>query len=349
MKKIAPLPAYLLLLIFLCSELFSCTRLLYEGPYKTVLTARSMDFSMDIPANLWILPRGMKRSGQVGVNSLTWHSRYGSVVTSAWDIAVPDGMNEKGLVANMLWLVKSEYPQFDENATKKGITISAWAQYALDNFATVKEAVEELKKENFVVVSDVIPGTDKFTTVHLSLSDASGDSAIFEYINEKLIIHHNSAYTVVTNDPTYQEQLAIESYWREVGGSKLLPGSNKSSDRFVRGAYYLNAIAPTNDAYIAMVTLMSILRNVSVSYGITSADEPHIASTRWRVVADHKNLLYYFENVLTPNTIWVDLKKIDFNQTAPVKKLSLEHNEVYNAEVSNSFDETPAFEFKGTE
>jgi choloylglycine hydrolase len=90
-----------------------------------------MDFSIDIPANLWIFPRGMERSGEVGPNSFTWTSRYGSVVASSWDIATADGMNEKGLVANLLWLVRSQYPPFDKFGDRKGLTIAAWAQYAL--------------------------------------------------------------------------------------------------------------------------------------------------------------------------------------------------------------------------
>ena len=36
-----------------------------------------------------------------GPLSVKWTSRYGSVIASAWDIATADGMNEKGLVANV--------------------------------------------------------------------------------------------------------------------------------------------------------------------------------------------------------------------------------------------------------
>ncbi len=74
-----------------------CTRVVYIGPEETVLTGRTMDFSIDIPANLWLFPRGMKRNGQVGPHSLEWTSRYGSIFASSWDMAAPDGMNEKGL------------------------------------------------------------------------------------------------------------------------------------------------------------------------------------------------------------------------------------------------------------
>lgn len=185
------IPLFFVALFCVQKESLACTRVVYKGPNGTVITARSMDWKDEISANLWVFPRGIVRSGEVGPQSVKWTSKYGSVVSTAWDIATADGLNEKGLVANVLWLVESSYPKFQPNGSKKGIAISAWAQYVLDNFATVNEAVAALKDEPFVVVSDYIPGTKKFTTLHLSISDASGDNAIFEYINGKLVIHHD--------------------------------------------------------------------------------------------------------------------------------------------------------------
>ncbi|TRW48901.1 linear amide C-N hydrolase [Aliidiomarina halalkaliphila] len=325
----------------------ACTRLVYLGPDNTVLTGRSMDFSIDIPANLWIFPRGMERQGEVGPNSITWRSKYGSVAASSWDIATPDGMNEKGLVANLLWLVASEYPDFEKDGDQPGLTISAWAQYALDNFATVAEAVDFFAEESFAIVSDFIPGTDKFTTVHLSLSDATGDSAIFEYIGGKLKIHHSRDYQVMTNDPPFGEQLAIKSYWDTVPGQAFLPGTGKAADRFVRASYYLNMIPQTSDPRIAAASVFSVVRNVSVPYGIGTPEQPHLSNTRWRVVSDQRNLVYYFENVLTPNTVWVDFNNVDFSEGAPVKKLELAGGEIYAGESSGYFAEAEPFRFQG--
>lgn len=220
----------------------ACTRVVYKGPDNTVITARSMDWKDEIDANIWIFPRGLPRTGNVGDNSVKWTSKYGSVITSAWDIATTDGINEKGLVANVLWLVESQYPKFDPKRSKPGITIAAWAQYVLDNYATVKEAVNALEKEKFTIVSDYIPGTEKFTTLHLSISDGTGDSAIFEYINGKLKIHHDPSYTVMTNSPTFDQQLAINQYWNGIPGTIMLPGTNRAADRYVRASYYINAI-----------------------------------------------------------------------------------------------------------
>ena len=195
------------------NNLNACTRVVYKGNNNLVLTARSMDWSEEIFTNLWIFPRGMSRNGEVGPNSITWTSKYGSVVASAYEVASTDGMNEKGLVANLLWLVESEYPKWDHK--KKGMAVSIWTQYVLDNFATVQEAVNELQQEKFFIVTDNVPGQDRKATVHLSISDATGDNAIIEYINGKLVIHHSKDYNVMTNSPIYEKQLALNEYWKK--------------------------------------------------------------------------------------------------------------------------------------
>ncbi len=86
----------------------ACTRTLYVSKDGLVLTGRSMDWGEDMQSNMWVLPRGMKRDGMGGKNTVTWESKYGSLVVSAYDIGTCEGMNEKGLVVNMLALVESD-------------------------------------------------------------------------------------------------------------------------------------------------------------------------------------------------------------------------------------------------
>lgn len=347
MKKLSVLLlvfAALNLLLF-TREAAACTRVVYQGPENTVITARSMDWKDEIPANMWIFPRGLARQGEVGPNSITWKSRYGSVVVSSFNNSTADGMNEKGLVANMLWLAESEYPKYD--GRQRGLTIAAWAQYVLDNFVSVKEVVDELRKEKFVIVSDYIPGTDRFATLHLSLSDATGDNAIFEYIGGKLTIQHDRSYNVMTNSPIFSKQLTLNEYWSGIPGTIMLPGTNRAADRFVRASYYIKAIRQTSDVRIAVAGAFSVIRNCSVPFGISTKNEPNISSTRWRTVSDQKNLFYYFENVLTPNVFWVDFKKVDFSEKAPVKKLALEKYETYAGDAVGSFINAKPFKFQG--
>ncbi|MCC5839044.1 MAG: linear amide C-N hydrolase [Opitutales bacterium] len=344
-KNLFSLATFSATLLILTASAMACTRAVYQGPDGLIITGRSMDWKDEIPANLWLFPRGMERHGAVGPNSVTWTSRYGSVVATAFDIASADGMNEKGLVANLLWLAEADYPEFGPDT--QGLSVAAWVQYVLDNFATVSDAVEALREETFVVVSSDIPGTGRFATLHLSISDAHGDNAIFEYIDGKLVIHHCKSHTVMTNSPIFEEQLALNAYWRQIGGLVMLPGTNRAADRFVRASFYIEAIPRTSDPRTAAASVLSVIRNASVPFGISSEEEPNISSTRWRSVSDQKNLTYYFELTLTPNTFWVNLKDVDFAEGQPSKRLSLENHEVYSGNAAGHFRETAPFPFAG--
>lgn len=326
----------------------ACTRFVYHGANEQVITGRSMDWKVDVGTNLWVFPRGMARNGEAGLNSVKWTSKYGSVIASGYDIATTDGMNEAGLVANILWLVDSKYPTYD--GKKPGLALSAWAQYVLDNFATVAEAVAVLRKEPFTVVTDNVPGEDRLAKLHLSISDAKGDSAIVEYIDGQQVIHHGPEYQVMTNEPIFSEQLALDAYWKQIGGTVMLPGTNRAADRFARASFYVNAIPKTDDPVEAIASAFSVIRNTSVPFGITTPDRPNISSTRWRTVSDHKRKLYFFESVLTPNVFWVDLTKFDLSKdSGKVLKLDLGPNQsnVYAGVANDQFKEAKAFKFLG--
>ncbi|MDD2824788.1 MAG: linear amide C-N hydrolase [Bacteroidales bacterium] len=343
MKKMITL--FLLMQILATAESNACTRVVYQGPGGLIITARSMDWASEIPANLWVFPRGMQREGRVGPNSVNWISRYGSIVASSFDMSTADGMNEKGLVANLLWLAESGYPPYD--GSQKGLTVAAWAQYVLDNFATVAEAVEALSKEEFVVVSGPMPGLGREATVHMSLSDAEGNNAILEYIHGKLVVHHDRTYLVMTNSPVYEQQLAINKYWQGIGGSVMLPGTSRAADRFVRASYYIQALPQIEDPVEATAAVLSVIRNCSVPYGIPTKGQPNISTTRWRSVADQKHLIYYFETFLSPNTIRADLNLFDLSEGAPVRKLDLAEGQVYKGETSSCFLNAVPFVFQG--
>lgn len=326
----------------------ACTRLVYLGPNATVITARSMDWKSDIATNLWIFPKGLERNGEAGPNSVKWTSRYGSVIASGYDISTTDGLNEAGLSANLLWLAESQYPPFDRS--KPALSVAAWAQYVLDNFATVREAVDALRGEPFIVVTDKVPGESRLATLHLSMSDATGDSAILEYIGGKQVIHHDRKYQVMTNSPIFDQQLALNEYWKQIGGAVMLPGTNRAADRFARASFYVNAIPRAEDPLIALASVFSVIRNVSVPFGITTPNEPNISSTRWRTVADHKRKLYFFESALTPNTFWVDLNQVDFSaQTGKVRKLELgkDQRNVFAGNTVKNFNNASPFKFQG--
>jgi choloylglycine hydrolase len=139
----------------------------------------------------------------------------------------------------------------------------------LDNFATVAEAVAALEKEPFYIAAPMTPDGHA-GTAHLSISDPTGDSAVFEYLGGRLVIHHGREFQVMTNSPPFDQQIALNAYWENIGGLTMLPGTNRAADRFVRASFYVNAIPQTADNSEALASAFGVIRNVSVPIGIST-------------------------------------------------------------------------------
>ena len=326
----------MLIMSFIAADSEACTRVVSECE-DMIATGRTMDWKEDPLTNLYVFPRGIERRGAISANTLTWKSKYGSVAAAGYDIGVCDGMNEEGLVANMLFLPESVYDMEDDWRAIMGISI--WTQYILDNFSTVKEAVAELSKDKFRLDAPELPNGSK-STLHMAISDKNGNNAIIEYLDGSVTIYEGKQYRVLTNSPAYNLQLAVNDYWKQVGGMNMLPGTNKSSDRFARASFYIEAVDQSPSAEKAIPVLMSVVRNVSVPYGISMPDNPYISSTRWRVISDQKNLVYYFENTVPMFMFHVDLKEIDLSEGSGERVLRLADGTVYEGDASSKFVKT---------
>jgi penicillin V acylase-like amidase (Ntn superfamily) len=321
----------------------ACSRAVYFGKEGQTVTGRTMDWVEDLKSNLYLMPRGMQHTSNTKT-PFTWTSKHGSVITSIYGGGTADGMNEKGLVANMLYLSESKYPAASPEDKRPTMSVAAWAQYVLDSFATVPEAVEGMKKEPFRLVPVTAP-SGHAGTIHLSVSDATGDSAVFEYIDGKLTVHHGREYQVMTNSPTFDKQLPLNEYWKSIGGTVMLPGTNRASDRFARASFYINAVEQSADPREAVAAVFSVMRNVSVPRGISTPGQPNIASTIWRTVSDQKNRVYYFENTFSPSVVWVDLKKLDFSAASGVRMIQLSGNPDVAGNQTAEFKPTTMFKF----
>jgi choloylglycine hydrolase len=133
------------------------------------------------------------------------------------------------------------------------------------------------------------------------MSDATGDSAIIEFVDGEMVIWHDRSYQVMTNEPTFDRQLAIREYWQAVNPREFMPGTVRATDRFVRASFYINAVEQTSDPRRAAAAVFSVMRQVSVPWGISIADQPNLSTTRWRVVADQRDRRYYVESVTSPS------------------------------------------------
>ena len=333
----------------------ACTRILYTGANQTVITGRSMDWEQDNRPSLWALPKGMSRDGATGPDTIRWNAKYGSVVVSMYDVGTVDGINDQGLVANILYLAESNYGKAQGKPT---LSIAAWAQYVLDNYGSVSEAVSALRKEPFRIVAPLLPGGGP-AQGHLSISDPSGDSAIFEYLDGKLTIHHGKQYTVMTNSPSYDQQLALNSYWQEIGGARsgFLPGTSRASDRFARASFLLGSIPKTIDPDVitaipgqsfdfqAMASVLGVMRAVSVPLGVSDPQLPNISSTLWRTTYDQKKRILIFDSATAPSAFWVRLDALNLNPGQPVKQLNASGGRTYSGDVSHQFVPATPFAF----
>jgi penicillin V acylase-like amidase (Ntn superfamily) len=319
-----------------------CSRIVWVGEAGgPVIIGRNMDWFEDMRSNIWILPRGMKHSGLTPENPVEWTSKYGSLVTTGYDIAAADGVNEKGLDGNLLFLAESDYGKRDPKLP--GISLSLWLQYFLDNFSKVEDAVDQMKTHPFQP-RPVTAGISEKKPIHLhlSLADKTGDNAIIEFVDGKQVIYHDRRYKVMTNSPTFDRQVEGLRRYKGFGGIEELPGSTKAADRFVRAAYYLQHLPETKQMRQAIAGVFSVMRNVGQPFGTADPDEPNTSPTIWRTVADLTDGLYFFESTTSPDIIWVDLNNINF--TGDVRKLDLTGQPDRIGDVTSQF--RPATLFK---
>lgn len=297
-----------------------CTRVLWPDAGGSVVIGRTMDFHLDLLTNLWKLPRGAERDDGV-TGELTWRAQYGSVVATAFDLVACDGMNEEGFAGHLLWLAESEYGE--PGPADVQLSQAIWLQYYLDNFATVADAVAWTEQSQVMIAQLYDPTGHLTPTLHLALNDASGDSAIIEYTDGKPRVYHSREYRVMTNSPTYDQQLALRDSLHGQGADATLPGSTVATARFARAAYYVEHQAQPATQLEAMAAMFSIMHNVAQPFRTPEPGKPEASQTLWQVVIDATKRRYAFESTTRPNIVWVDFDALDFEEGTAELKLDL--------------------------
>lgn len=302
----------------------ACTRVLWNDNGYAVMVGRTMDWPESTEPVLVAFPRGMARdggkaAGDVAVrdNPMRWTSKYGSLATTIYGIGTADGLNEAGLAAHMLYLNAADFGPRDP--AKPGLHAGLWAQYLLDNAATVGEALKLFEGVQIVTVE----AKGHKANVHLAIEDATGDSAIIEFIGGKPVIHHGRQYTIMTNDPTYDEQLALlkKQDFSKPASDMPLPGNVNPVDRFQRASYYSALLPKPKNEREAAASILAIARNVSVPFGAPYKGFG-IYNTEYRTAANLAAKRYYFELTTSPNVIWVELATMDLAAGQPVRSLN---------------------------
>ena len=315
-----------------------CTRILWNDNKVAVVASRTMDWPNPTEPVLTAFPRGSRHDGGVtggkkvvAGNALNWASAHGTLVTGFYGAGTVNGINDAGLAAHLLYLEQTDFGPRDPDMP--GLHAGLWAQYALDQAATVSEALALLARVQVVMME--ARGTR--ATVHLALEDAGGDSAIIEHLDGKVVVHHGAQYRIMTNDPSYDEQLRLLAGldFSHPSDDMPLPGNVNPRDRFQRASYFSALLPPPRDEREAAAGVMAIARNTSVPFGAPYSDFG-IYDTEYRTVCDLTNRCYYFEFTTAPNVIWTELDKLDLQPGAPVVTLDPDNIDLAG-EVSGAF------------
>jgi len=127
----------------------------------------------------------------------------------------------------------------------------------------------------------------------------------------------------MTNDPTYDEQLANLARFDFTNATRQtpLPGNVDPRDRFVRSAYFLQMLPEPKSDRDAIAGILAIARNASVPFGAPNNAPGTLYNTEYRTAIDLTSRRYYFELTTAPNVIWVDMARMNLKAGAPVMLL----------------------------
>ncbi len=194
MKKIV---LTLLSIIATLNIVYSCSAIVLKDGNQVIL-AKNFDWTYSdgiIIKNL----RGVNKtayythSGEQAI----WTSKYGSVTFNQNGKEMPyGGMNEKGLVIEMLWM---ELTKYNINENKKFVNELEWIQYQLDNFERVQQVIDHLDDLKIYPIKGKI---------HYILTDVTGQSVIIEYLNGKPTAYKkeaNSCQAITNNAVSHSE------------------------------------------------------------------------------------------------------------------------------------------------
>ena len=155
--------------------------------------------------------------------TISWISKYGSTSFNQYGKEFPTGgMNEKGLVVELMWLDETKYPQPD---SRPAIGVLQWIQYQLDNCATIEDVIATDKVLRIASV-----GT---TPLHYLVADANGQAAAIEFLDGKMVVHKGNELSMpVLTNSIYKESLNVFQNANSGSNNNSFTYGNNSLQRF---------------------------------------------------------------------------------------------------------------------
>jgi len=254
----------------------ACTTFMLERGSERVV-GKSYDWYMG-QGLVVVNKRGIaKQSPPVkpGDRAARWVSRHASVTFNQYGREFPTGgMNDAGLVVEVMWLDSSIYERPD---ARPSLNELQWTQYQLDNFTSVAE---------MIAAAPGLRVSPVYARVHYLACDRSGACAAFENIGGKQIITPGAR--ALTNN-SYADSVA----WAAM--QKVVPAGPSSLERFTRAAR-LAAAPPAGDLMAGAFAVLDFVRS---------------PRSQWNIVYDPVHLRVSFRTRANREIKTLDLGKLD--------------------------------------
>ena len=241
-----------------------------------------------------------------------WTSKYGSITFNQYGKEFPTGgMNEKGLVVELMWLSESQFPNADQ---RPALSVLQWIQYQLDNCSSIEEVIASDK--NVRISAEGAPQ-------HYLVADANGNAATIEFLKGKMVVHRGNSlpYAVLTNS-TYQE--SVQAVKTATAKKDQRSFTDNSLQRFSTACNMMNTYQSTASAKPVVDYSFDIL--AAVSQG---------DFTKWSIVYDLSNKKVHFKTASFNDVKTFSFAQFDLACTA--KAVSFDMQQAAKGEVSKKF------------
>ena len=231
-----------------------------------------------------------------------WVSKYGSITFNQYGKEFPmGGMNEAGLVVEVMWLEGTVYPSPD---ARPEFSELQWVQYQLDTASSVKEVIAS--DASLRISANSVP-------IHFLVSDKTGEAVTVEFLEGKMVYHTAETLPVkaLTNS-TYKDSIAYLKNHKGFGGERAIGFSGNSLDRFARVANMLAQYDPSKDKMI-----------IDYAFSILdSVDNPEW--TQWSIVYDVTNRVVYYKTKDAPQLKRFSFDNFDFQCKSSSKVIDMQ-------------------------
>ncbi|EQC37792.1 hypothetical protein SDRG_04816 [Saprolegnia diclina VS20] len=299
---------------------------------RSVLSARTMDFQIDLDSTVEIIPRGTLVEEPIVKDcpdcaDYAWTTTYGYVGFNMFGVNVAtDGLNEAGLSAAWLYLVGTEYPVV--NASDPRPVVTSLITYILGNFASVNDVRRGLRDVQVAEFDPVLGSLfshgahESSYPLHVAVHDAAGHSLVIEFLNGTMHLYDNPN-GVMTNAPPLTTHLAT----LKAKGVDTIPGGYDSIARFQRLSalnHYATQAYDANTSYSVSTPEqadVSLALHLIDTVTIPEPAQAHGDATQYSVVRDHTRKKLYFKSTENQVLRTIDLGHIDFNDPSTRKSL----------------------------